>query len=129
MDPLTIQAITAGLQTILPIVVGPGGAIVICFLGLGFCGWVTVKHVIPSIEKRFAEQQTNLSDLMKEHKEDRATFKEAITTLTMGQTAITNKMDLLVEEVKELADVVDDVGSKLRDLDDDVEDLKARKVS
>lgn len=109
MDPATIAAITSGLQIVLPIVVGPGGAIVICFLGLGFCGYVTVKHLLPSVEKRFAESQANIDVLMVEHRADRDTFKEAITTLTMGQTAITNKMDNLVGEIQDLQEDVDDL--------------------
>jgi len=109
MDPATIIALTTALQTVLPVIVGPFGAIVICFLGLGFCGYVTVKHLLPSVEKRFSESQANIDVLMVEHRADRDTFKEAITALTMGQTAITNKMDTLVDEIKDLQEDVDDL--------------------
>jgi len=128
MDPATVTAIVSGLQTVLPIVVGPGGAIVVCFLALSFCGYVTVKHLLPSVEKRFTESQDNINVLMSEHKADRETFQAAISTLTSGQTLMNAKVDDLVEEVQDLANKVESVFDKVERIDDDIDDmLKERK--
>jgi hypothetical protein len=120
--------------------------------------YIVTKYVWPSVEARFTTAQTNTQTLMTaqsdniktliedhrnerasyreetkalrdEHRQDRDVFKEAISTLTMGQTAIQSKMDDLVDEVKDLAHTVDDVGDKLKELDEDVGDLKMVKRS
>jgi len=111
------------IETLIPAVAGPASAVIICVGVLVFIGYLVIKHVLPSIEKRFTESQANIDSLMTEHKADRETFHNAITALTAGQTSIATKMDNLIEEVKEIKDTVERIDADVDDI------LKARKPS
>jgi predicted nuclease with TOPRIM domain len=115
-------------QALIPGLAGPASAVFICAGLLVFVGYITIKHILPSIEKRFTEAQGNINVLMSEHKADRETFQAAISTLTSGQTLMNAKVDDLVEEVKDLANKVESVFDKVERIDDDIDDmLKERK--
>lgn len=109
-----MSSILTLITTILPIVVGPGGAIAICFCMLVFVGWLVTKHLLPSIEKRFTEAQTNISNLMVEHRADRELFRESISFLTAGQISTNVKLDALVEKVEDIADRITSHGIELK---------------
>jgi len=118
----------AVINAVIPGLAGPASAVFICAIMLVFVGFITIKHVLPSVEKRFAEAQGNINTLMSEHKADRETFQTAISTLTSGQTIMNAKVDDLVEEVKDLTNKVESVFDKVERIDDDIDDmLKERK--
>lgn len=108
---------------LIPGLAGPASAVFLCVIVLGFVGYITIKHVLPSVEKRFAEAQGNINTLMSEHKADRETFQQAISTLTGGQALMNVKVDALVEDVRDLTDKVDSVFTKVERIDEDIEDI------
>lgn len=119
---MDLVSIVTLVQTIIPALIGPGAAIIICCAMLGFIGYITVKHLLPSIEARFKEAQDNTNRLMEEHKADRETFQCAIEALTTGQTTISTKMESIIVEVKDLTTKVDTIGDRIERLDDDMDD-------
>lgn len=126
------------LTTLIPMLAGPTAAVVVCCGVLAFVGYLVIHHVIPSIEKRFTESQNIIDNLLIEHRADRDIFKEAISTLTVGQNAIQSKMQDLVEDVdslsekvdnvSELNEKVDDVIHKLKNLDTDVSKIRSSHI-
>lgn len=111
------------VTTLIPVLAGPASAVLVCVGVLVFIGYLVIKHILPSVEKRFAESQNTVNSLMVEHKADRDTFHTAIQALTHGQTTITSKLDALVGEVKDLSESMENVVDKIDRLDKDVDDL------
>lgn len=117
------------ISTILPQLAGPASAIIICVGVIVFVGYLVTKHLIPSVEKRFTDSQSNIESLMEEHKADREVFKEAISTLTIGQATISQKMDKLSDNVDFLSDRIEDFNDKVKSLDNDISRINKHNPS
>jgi len=111
------------VTTLVPVLAGPASAVIVCVGVLVFVGYLVIKHILPSVEKRFTESQDTVNSLMTEHKADRETFHAAIQVLTQGQATISNHLDDLIDEVKDIKDTVERIDADVDDM------IKARKPS
>lgn len=86
---------------------GPGGALAVLLLVLGAIYRLSVNHGFPILKQYVTDQQENIKDILKEHKEDRKVFKEAVT-------ALTTRYDKLEEDVHDIKTDLHDIKIKLK---------------
>jgi hypothetical protein len=86
---------------------GPGGALAVLLLVLGAIYRLSVNHGFPILKQYVSDQQENIKDILKEHREDRKVFKEAVTSLT-------TRYDRLEGDVHEIKTDLHDIKNKIK---------------
>ena len=90
---------------LLPIIqaaTGPAGAIVVLLLVLIGLYKLSVSHALPVAIKYVENQQSNMKEILNEHKEDRKIFSSSIQILAKRQDKIENTVEEIQTDVKKL---------------------------
>jgi len=96
------------IVSILTLIAGPAGAIVLLAVILGAIGYGSWKllnaHIIPGIRSWFEKQDKRFEDIMGQHKEDRAVFKDSVEILAKRLDKTEEKVDKIVKDFEEIKD-------------------------
>jgi len=104
MDPASTVVL---VESIVAAASGPAAATVLLAALMGGSGWALVKHVLPliaaheekqdkNLERVIEAHEKNVKAILKEHKEDREVFQEAIK----GLTSRMDKVDVRLTSVE-----------------------------
>jgi hypothetical protein len=84
------------IEGLLAAAIGPFGAVAVLLLVLIGLYKLTVSHGLPVAIKYVDNQQSNMKEILEEHKEDRKVFTSSIQILAKRQ----DKLEDAVEDIK-----------------------------
>jgi hypothetical protein len=79
---------------------GPAGAVAVLLLVLIGLYRLTVSHGIPVAVKYVENQQSNMKEILSEHKEDRKVFTSSIQILAKRQDRLEDAFDDIKTDIK-----------------------------
>ena len=90
------------IEGLLAAAIGPFGAVAVLLLVLIGLYKLTVSHGLPVAIKYVENQQSNMKEILEEHKEDRKVFTSSIQILAKRQDKLEDAVDDIKTDVKKI---------------------------
>jgi hypothetical protein len=90
------------IEGLLAAAIGPFGAVAVLLLVLIGLYKLTVSHGLPVAIKYVDNQQSNMKEILEEHKEDRKVFTSSIQILAKRQDKLEDAVDDIKTDVKKI---------------------------
>lgn len=94
------------IEGLLSAAVGPFGAVAVLLLVLIGLYKLTVSHGLPVAIKYVENQQSNMKEILSEHKEDRIVFTSSIQILANRQDKLEDAVDDIKTDVKKIMEKI-----------------------
>ena len=90
------------IEGLLAAAIGPFGAVAVLLLVLIGLYKLTVSHGLPVAIKYVDNQQSNMKEILEEHREDRKVFTSSIQILAKRQDKLEDAVDDIKTDVKKI---------------------------
>lgn len=103
------EVVTGFLTQLMPLLAGPGAAVIVLFLIVIFSLYVVYKKVIPFVTGLLDDHRKDLKLIMNEHAQDRIAFTEGMKNLADGMIKIEYRMGSVEKALEGVASEIDDM--------------------
>lgn len=105
----TLEPILGFLEALMPMLAGPGAAVIALFLIVVFFFIVVYKKIIPFVTGLLDDHRKDLKLIMSEHAQDRIAFTDGMRNLADGMIKIEYRMGSVEKALEGVAFELDDM--------------------
>ena len=104
-----LEPILGFLTALMPMLAGPGAAVIALFLIVLFFFFIVYKKIIPFVTGLLDDHRKDLRLIMNEHAQDRVAFTEGMKNLANGMIKIEYRMGSVEKALEGMTSELDDL--------------------